>query len=395
VAIQHLLLIGGTLALVRFYQERENWALACGFFLFGLVLWDKALAVWMLGGMAVAGILALPRQILGVLTLRRVVVAVLAFTLGVFPLLIYNVQNQWGTFHGNLTRDTQGMRAKAIFLLNTESRGMFGWLSPENWQTPQPRAPVGVIQKTSARISALAGAPHDFILLYGFILALLLAPLAGRDGVRAIAFALIAMAVAWVQMAINAATGGSVHHTILLWPLPQLVIAVSLAAASRRLDRAGIPALAAVMTVLVASGVLVINQYYVEMVRNGGGQSWNDGIYALSDYVKGVRAQNFVALDWGIIEPLRLMHRGRLPLLTGSDPVSKPEMTDEDRKNAAWLLAEPENVYITHTKDFEFFPGNSARLIAFAAQSGLRPQNLAIIPDRNGRKVFEVYRFIK
>ena len=38
-----------------------------------------------------------------------------------------------------------------------------------------------------------------------------------------------------------------VHHTILLWPLPQVVIAVSFASASRRLGRAGIPALAATL----------------------------------------------------------------------------------------------------------------------------------------------------
>ena len=67
-------------------------------------------------------------------------------------------------------------------------------------------------------------------------------------------FRLIAMAVAWVQMAITANTGASVHHTILLWPFPQVVIAVSFASASRRLGRAGIPALAVTMAVLMVSG---------------------------------------------------------------------------------------------------------------------------------------------
>src|SRR6185369_13308267 len=120
VALQHLFMIGGSLLLVRFYQQREDWALAAGFLLFGLVLWDKALAVWMLSGMGLAAILTLRRQIFDTLTLRRALIAVLAFSLGVLPLAIYNVQNQWGTFHGNLTRDTQGIAAKALFLLNTE-----------------------------------------------------------------------------------------------------------------------------------------------------------------------------------------------------------------------------------------------------------------------------------
>jgi len=54
-------------------------------------------------------------------------------------------------------------------------------------------------------------------------LAILLMPLAGGSDRRAVLFALIAMTVAWLQMAITANAGGSVHHTILLWPLPQLL----------------------------------------------------------------------------------------------------------------------------------------------------------------------------
>ena len=67
------------------------------------------------------------------------------------------------------------------------------------------------------------------------------APLARGPDLRAILFALIAMAVQWAQMAITVGAGGSVHHAILIWPLPQMLIAVSFAAASRRLGRAAHP----------------------------------------------------------------------------------------------------------------------------------------------------------
>src|SRR5205807_4671652 len=50
-ALQHLLLVGGALLLVIFYQTKRLWPLAGGFFLFGVALWDKALALWMLSGM--------------------------------------------------------------------------------------------------------------------------------------------------------------------------------------------------------------------------------------------------------------------------------------------------------------------------------------------------------
>src|SRR5207302_778432 len=79
VALEHLLVIGGMLLLVRFYQERGARNLAAGCFLLGLAMWDKALAIWILSGLGIAGILTVPRQILGVITIRRLTVGVLAF----------------------------------------------------------------------------------------------------------------------------------------------------------------------------------------------------------------------------------------------------------------------------------------------------------------------------
>src|ERR1017187_8515039 len=92
-----------------------------------------------------------------------------------------------------------------------------------------PHPARGWAQQFSAEISSLAGHPRQHLLFYAFLLALVLAPLARGDALRAMAFALIALVVAWIQMAIAANAGGSVHHAILLWPLPQLVVAVSFA----------------------------------------------------------------------------------------------------------------------------------------------------------------------
>lgn len=393
VALQHLLTLGGALLLVRFYQECRLADLGCGFFLLGLALWDKALAVWLLSGMAVAGIVTLPRQIFDALTGRRVMVAALALFLGALPLLIYNLDNRWATFHGNLTRDTRDLPGKARFLMESEKKGLFGWLTAWNWQTPEPHEPHGLLQRASAGISSAAGHPTDFRIVYGFALALLLAPLAGRNGIRAILFSLIAMGVAWFQMAINAATGASLHHTILLWPLPELIIAVSFAAASRRLGRAGIPAIAVAMALLLASGVSVINEYYVDSWRFGGGQSWNDGIFPLTKYVREVPASHVICLDWGLMEPLRLLERGRLPLVSSIDLLSGAQISDEDRTSANWLLSDPSNLYVAHTPEFAFFPAPAPNLVAFAAKAGYRQRMMAVIPDSHGRKVYEVFRF--
>jgi 4-amino-4-deoxy-L-arabinose transferase-like glycosyltransferase len=394
VALQHLLLVGGLLLLVRFYQTRKHLALAGGAFLLGLAMWDKALAVWMLTGIGIAGILTFPRQIFGVITIRRAVIGALAFALGALPLIIYNVDENFATFRSNVARDTSDIPGKARSLMYTvNGQGLFGWLADEDWQAPVPHQPKGWLQNASARISSLAGHPRHNLMIYALALALLLAPLARGTALRAILLALIAMAVGWAQMAVTANAGGSVHHAILLWPFPEMVIAVSFAAASRRLGRAGIPSVAAVLVVMMISGALVTNEYYAVMSRNGGTLNWTDAIFRLSDYMKGVASSNVFCADWGIMDSLRLLNRGKLPLNVGTDPISKPELSPNDRDYLKRMISEPSNVFIAHTKDFEFFQGVNAKLLKYAAESGYEREMMAVIADGWGRPVYEVYHF--
>ena len=395
VALQHLLLLAGLLLLVRFYQTRQDLALLGGAFLLGLAMWDKALATWMLTGIGIAGILTFRRQIFAVTTIRRLATGALAFALGALPLIVYNVDKNLATFRSNMARDTSNIPGKARFLMDTvDSRGLFGWMMNEDWQAPVPHQPEGWLPNVSAHISSLAGHPRHNLMLYAFALALLLAPLARGDALRAILFALIAMALAWAQMAVTANAGASVHHTILLWPFPHMVIAVSFAAASRRLGRAGIPSVAALLIVLMVSGALVTNEYYTLMLRNGGSQNWTDAIFTLSGYMKGVPSNGIYCADWGIMDSLRLLNRGKLPLNTGTDPIRKPELSPDDRDYLNHVISEPGHVFIAHTTDYEFFQGVNAKLLRYAADAGYERAMMAVIPDGWGRPVYEVYRFV-
>jgi hypothetical protein len=264
----------------------------------------------------------------------------------------------------------------------------------EQWQTPAPHAPRGIVEQASAKISSLAGHPRRHALFYAFLLAVLLTPLARGEALRAILFALVAMAVAWVEMAANANTGGGVHHTILLWPFPQLVVAVSLAAASRRLGRAGIPALAVVTVVLTVSGLLVTNEYFYVSYRFGASPVWSDAIFPLSGFLKNVPSGNVYCVDWGMLDSLRYLSHGKLPLAVGNDPISKPQLSPEDREPVLRMLADPGAVFVAHTKDFENFQGTNDHLVKFAAAEGYRRDMLAVISDSFGRPAFEVYRFV-
>ena len=394
VALQHLLILSGMLLLFGFYQHPSHLRLAWGCFLLGMAMWDKALAAWMIGGIGLALIIVFPKQIVRVTTFRRVAISVFFFALGALPLIVYNIEQPLATFRGNASWDTSDLAGKGRLLAATaDGSALFGWLNDEGWQTRDPHLPHGALQSASAGISALAGHPRHSPLLYAFALALLLAPLARGHALRAIVFALLAMAFAWAQMAVTANAGGSVHHAILLWPLPQMVIAISFAAASRRLRAAGIPALAAVLALLMISGLLVTNEYRCLILRNGGSPNWTDAIYRLTDYMKGASASEMFCVDWGIMDNMRLLSRGKLPLRVGTDPIAKPALDAADREYLARTIAGAGHVFINHTKDFEFFPGINDKLVKYAADAGYRRQVMAVIADSYGRPVYEVYRF--
>jgi hypothetical protein len=158
---------------------------------------------------------------------------------------------------------------------------------------------------------------------------------------------------------------------------------------------AGIPAVAAALIVTMVSGALVTNEYFRLMIRNGGAQNWTDAIFRLSDYMNGVSSTDVFCVDWGIFDSLRLLNQGKLHLRVGSDPISKRELTGEDREFLQRMIGDSGHVFINHTKDFEFFEGVNAKLVKYAADQGFRREVMAVIPDSYGREVYEVYHFAR
>jgi len=389
VALQHLLLVGAVLLLLKFYQTLSSVCLAGGFFLLGLAMWDKALAIWMLGGFAIAGLLVFPRQIWAVTGFRRALVSVAALALGALPLIVYNVHTNLTTLRENTGWDASELPIKAHLLAETaRGRALLGYFNADDQNTPIPKQPVGWLEKTSAAMTELDGNWSSGWMLYAFFPALLLAPFAGRNNLRAVAFLLIAMLVAWLQMAFNPHTGGSVHHTILLWPWPQAVIAISFAGVSRRMRRFGPPAAAAVVAVVCVSCLLVTNEYYAKIVRNGGTPQWSAAVYPLAESLRHMGAAYVFATDWGIFDSILLLNRDRPPVRNGIGAEKNPA-------DMQWALSDPSNIFVAHAKDAESFVGVNEKLIDAAEKLGYRRTLLAAIPDGYGRTVFEVYRLTR
>jgi len=396
VAFQHLLIGAGLLLLVTFHRSANAWWLAAGFFLLGLAVWDKMLAAWMLSGLAVGALATVRREIRAAWSARRLAIAGLAFLAGALPAALSTVHDQFAVVRENAGRDAVPWSAKITILNRTiNGEGLFGYMFAEDWQTAQPRAAANLTERLSAEASESFGHPRRSLQLYACLLALVLTPLARGRELRAILFALVALAVAWLLMATNRSAGGSVHHTILLWPLPAMIVAVSFAAASRRLGRAGIPAVAVILALLVTSEVLVTNEYFRMSVRNGGSRTWSDALFPLSDDLMALRPAAVYCADWNILESLRLLDRGALPLRVGMDPVPAPGMIPSDQPGLLGMIAIPDAVWVTHTPDFEFFPDIRPKWDRFAAAAAYEHRLLKVIRDTHGRPTFEIYRFQK
>jgi hypothetical protein len=186
--------------------------------------------------------------------------------------------------------------------------------------------------------------------------------------------------------------GGSAHHIVLLWPWPHFLVAAALGRLSRDLNGIGRFLIVCAAALSCGRAVLVTNAYLSQFIRNGAAGPWTDAIYDLSDRLPSVGAKQVVVLDWGILPPLRLLHRGRLPLRWGSDSLRKNPPSEEDFRNFRELIAPPDRVFVAHTDGHEQFAGVNARFMEMLQKESYRKDTVQVIADGNGRPIFEVFR---
>jgi len=382
VALQHLLLVAGCLLIVR-------GSLRGGCFVFGLALWDKAVFVWALAGL-VAGILVayLPEVRRVLADKRRVAGAALAFAIGASPLIVYNLKSGSET-----VRSTAHFAVEHLPLKFEEMHralnggGLFRFLAAEEWESdPKPAGSPGA--RVATAIHDVAGNHRSTPFPFAVLLAMLAAPLWWRTAYKKPAlFSIAFMLTTFAAMAITRDAGEAIHHTVLLWPMPQLLVGAAVAAIGWRW------APVAAGAVLVASNLLVMNQYIFQLERFGADGGFSDAIYPLSAQLPLAPGDHVYLSDWGAMQTLTLLHRGRLALM----PVSAPFQTDEPdpvgKQVIANVLADPHGLFVGHVREREVFKGAGERLDAAARAAGYQRESEGIIGDSNGHPVFEMFRF--
>jgi 4-amino-4-deoxy-L-arabinose transferase-like glycosyltransferase len=384
--IQHLCFIGAMLALVRFHQERRTIWLAAGFFAIGLGMWDKAIFIWVMSGLGVAGLVLFWKQIRSALSIRSLAVATAAFILGAAPLIVYNVKEHFETFRGNAVWSTEGIRAKAYMVRYViEGNALFGFMMRDPWDGPV-KEPSTAAEKVVVSIAAATKFPRHSLTGYLAMLSILLLPVVWRTPARQVVlFVLICGLVAWCQMAFTKNAGGAAHHIILLWPLPAMGMAAVLAAASQRM-RLGVIPLIAIVSVACVANLLVLSTYYTNLLRNGGTPAWTDAVYSALAAIDKIDKTAVCTVDWGFIDTLRLYEQGRATICAVGDPVN-----DEVTKDALFQISQPGHVYLSHTEGSESFPGIAARFLQLAQDNGFQAVNRQVFADSNGRNTVQIF----
>ena len=390
----HLLLLSVMLCFLRFHHTRSSRWLAAACFCAGLGLWDKALFAWLFAALALGALAAAPRAVSSALSGRNLRIAAIWFILGALPLLWFNFKSRGETVRGNAALSLAELPAKAgVLRYSLDGSLLFGWVVTDQ-APPTPRGPSGVVEEASLGLADAAGLREQGFMLWGCGLAVLLLPWLWRTPARApVLFGLVSFAAGWFQMAITQGAGMAAHHTLLLWPLPQLVVAVALAEASRRIARAGPVVLLAAVALLAGSNLLVLNQYLADAVRKGPGLDFTDAVHPLARLLLKEPAGQVFAADWGMLDSLRFLSQGKLRLRVASDLTGKPSLTGEERKKLREWIAGPGDIFVGHTEGREFNRGSTARLRQFASENGYASETLAVVPDSYGRSTYEVFRF--
>lgn len=383
VGLQHLLLAG---ALLFIAQGR----LTLGAVGLGLALWNKAIFVWLLVGLAGAALIGYGGRLRSELGRERLLRAIGGFLLGALPFVIYNLHHPGEAVRGRefslaevaqkveLMKHTVRGDAMAGFLVSAEARG-------------EERPGLTRIERASLWLSDRTGRRLTGWQLY--LIPLAAAGLLVARVRRLLLFFALAFLIAWAQMLVTREAGGGVHHTITLWPLLAAFLAIGLAAVFPP-GRAGAVGCGIVCALVAGSNVAVTNEYLARLIRFGPQPMWTDAVFALAEEVRASGARYVHPADWGIGDPVKLLTAGAVIVEDAVQPIMRQELDEQERRRLLERLEHPDALFVGYVEGRRYFPRAGELLDQAAREAGYARRQIRVIEDRRGRPVFEVFEFV-
>lgn len=378
-SITAALAVASLCCLLRWHRGKGNGHLYLGALLLGLGLWAKVLFLWFI--VAALGVYLIARRFGSTGTPIRWdkgIVAVVAFLLGAWPLLLYNVETG-GTL--------EVLRHYSII-------SQYGVNN------------LAILTNLGARLDSLRtllvgdyfwflGGPFAFepywptfgaLVVLGLILAL-------RRGTapRGPSFVLMLAFVALVIIqSCFTLSGLWATHLYPLVPFLAILAGASLSLLRESLRPAALGyVLAAGITIALLLGSLGVDlRYHQALTRTGGLATHSDAIYHLSAYLDQQGGAEPVALDWGIKYSVQLSTQGRVNPVEIFGYESEPSLAFYHRLYR--YLVDPDRLYLLHASGFEVFPYGEA-FLSLAGRLGKEAVLQQAIAQRDGTPIYQVY----
>jgi len=421
--------------LCRWQGGSTLWTVA-GAFLFGLGIYAKLLFLWLITALVGAVILInLPRLIkrraghhyfsntqtwpdVAFKSVRvwkiEIFSAALAFLIGCWPLIAYNIQTG-GTFLNvtqNATTSYYGVNNLAfgpnllerlnqfIILLN----GSHLWYLGKVISNPLPALAFGliliVVLVVGASLRSVPTLKDDLsrfspaqIAVFPFLV-IGLVILASIGTVSALWITHFAILMPWPAVAIalggwfvirSQVAGSKVASSLLHAPRPTLHASVRSLPLGRFTLMAG-------LGLLVVTNLVSVIHYHLALTESGGLSGHSDAIYDLSDWLADHASGPIVAMDWGLAAPVTYLTGGKVTPTEVFGYVWESDAELTARLNS--LIAQPATFYLWRAPD-EIIFDRSPEFKALYRPLDLEETIEAAFYERSGRPILGVTRLVK
>ncbi len=376
----------------QFIREpgKIRWTMA-GAFLFGLGLYAKFLFLWLI--VALMGTLFLLnfnslRVDLRSLQKQEFLVAIAAFLLGCWPLLVYNWQTggTWLNITQNSATSYYGVNNLAfghnlierlnqfVILLN----GSHLWYLGKPIQNfCSPLAFGLILFLVVIRMFLGIQVPNLKIALFPFLVIAMLI-FASIGTVSALWITHFAILMAWPTIAISVG-GWFIQQT-----LPKNKVSPFTLKALTSLG----------LTILVMTNLASSLTYHQTLKESGGLSSHSDAIYKLSDWLahQPLEGQQVVAMDWGLAAPITYLTNGQVVPIELFGYAWQSDSALTSRLNQ--FILQPNTLYLWRAPDEIIFDRSNEFKALY------RPLNLEenienAFYERSGRPILGVTRLVK
>ena len=390
------LMLGIWLVLWRWIETaKPHWAWLAAFMV-GLGLWAKFIMLWPVVATALIfpviwifrnafGLTPAPDfRLRSLLSPRVWGPALLAFLIGISPLLLFNLQTGATLQHfaHTLNKSYYGVENRA-YLANLMER----WSQMRHYLRGDHFWYLG-------GISADVMAWPAFLMAF-FILLMLFVWQWRRPRERALILRGLGIYLFFILLLVQTPlTPTALWYTHLAMFSPVLALAIAMGwEALFRQFRGYWPHLLAALFVLIlsSSGLRADVGYHRALAETGGLADHSDALYRLTDELLARNISSPYAVDWGFEAPIILISQGRI------NPVGVFNYEPFDRPNDAFLerirllLQDPHTTFLLHAPERTNFPGRREALQALAAEMGVQLERVAVISERSGAPHSEIW----